>query len=172
MRKSNRDSETKKMTDNLKAKKKTMVLGIGNIIMGDEGFGLHVIRRLKEIGMPENIILEEGGVGGFNLLNDLRGIEKLVVVDIMMLPSPPGELKVFEPGNPPTEPGKAIVSFHQVGVLELVNIWGMMGNEEPEVTFVVTRPQTIDWSTELTQPLKVAVEKAANMIKNLCIDFN
>jgi len=72
------------MTDKLKAGKKTMVLGIGNIIMGDEGFGLHVIRRLKEIGMPENIILEEGGVGGFELLNGLQGIEKLVVVDIMI----------------------------------------------------------------------------------------
>ena len=149
-----------------------MVLGIGNIIMGDEGFGLHVIRRLKEIGMPENIILEEGGVGGFDLLNDLQGIDKLVVVDIMMLPLPPGELKVFEPGNPPVEHGKAIVSFHQVGVLELVNIWQMMGNEEPEVTFVVTRPQTIDWGTELSQALKPAVEKAAYMIKNLCADYN
>jgi hydrogenase maturation protease len=52
------------MTDNLKAKKKTMVLGIGNIIMGDEGFGLHVIRRLKEIGMPENIIWKRAGSRG------------------------------------------------------------------------------------------------------------
>lgn len=160
------------MTDKLKAEKKTMVLGIGNIIMGDEGFGLHVIRRLKEIGMPENIILEEGGVGGFDLLGVLQGIEKLVVVDIMMLPLPPGEIKVFEPGNPPKEPGKAIVSFHQIGVLELVNMWSMMGNEEPEVTFVVTCPQTIDWGTELSQALKPAVEKAADTIKNLCADYN
>ena len=149
-----------------------MVLGIGNIIMGDEGFGLHVIRRLKEIGVPENIILEEGGVGGFDLLGVLQGIEKLVVVDIMMLPLPPGEIKVFEPGNPPKEPGKAIVSFHQIGVLELVNMWSMMGNEEPEVTFVVTCPQTIDWGTELSQALKPAVEKAADTIKNLCADYN
>ena len=160
------------MTDKLKAGKNTMVLGIGNIIMGDEGFGLHVIRRLKEIGMPDNIILEEGGVGGFELLGSLQGIEKLVVVDIMMLPLPPGELKVFEPGNPPSEPGKAIVSFHQIGVLELINMWQMIGNKEPEVTFVVTRPQTIDWGTELSQPLKPAVEKAAAMIKNLCADYN
>lgn len=160
------------MTDKLKAEKKTMVLGIGNIIMGDEGFGLHVIRRLKEIGMPESIVLEEGGVGGFNLLNDLQGIDRLVVVDIMMLPLPPGEIKVFEPGNPPKEPGKAIVSFHQIGVLELVNMWSMMGNEEPEVTFVVTCPQTIDWGTELSQALKPAVEKAADTIKNLCADYN
>jgi hydrogenase maturation protease len=160
------------MTDKLKAEKKTMVLGIGNIIMGDEGFGLHVIRRLKEIGVPENIILEEGGVGGFDLLGVLQGIEKLVVVDIMMLPLPPGEIKVFEPGNPPKEPGKAIVSFHQIGVLELVNMWSMMGNEEPEVTFVVTCPQTIDWGTELSQALKPAVEKAADTIKNLCADYN
>jgi hydrogenase maturation protease len=160
------------MNDNLKAEKKTMVLGIGNIIMGDEGFGLHVIRRLKEIGMPDNIILEEGGVGGFELLGSLQGIEKLVVVDIMMLPLPPGELKVFEPGDLPTEPGKAIVSFHQIGVLELVNIWGMMGNKEPEVTFIVTCPHNIDWGTELSEPLKPAVEKAANMIKNLCADYN
>ncbi len=149
-----------------------MVLGIGNIVMGDEGFGLHVIRRLKEIGMPEDIILEEGGVGGFNLLNDLEGVDRLIVVDIMMIPLPPGELKVFEPGNPPREPGKAIVSFHQVGVLELINMWMMMGNTEPEVTFVVTRPQTINWGTELSAELKPAVDKAAAMIKDLCVNYN
>ncbi len=105
-------------------------------------------------------------------MNDLTGVKRLVVVDIMMLPLPPGEIKIFEPGNPPTEPGKAIVSFHQVGVLELINMLKLIGNEEPEVTFVVTRPQTIDWSTEVSQPLKPAVEKAADMIKILCADFN
>ncbi|MBL7209032.1 MAG: hydrogenase maturation protease, partial [Dehalococcoidia bacterium] len=58
----------------------TMVLGVGNLLLGDEGFGVHVVRRLKERKLPGHVRVEEGGVGGFNLLGYLDGVKRLLVV--------------------------------------------------------------------------------------------
>lgn len=147
----------------------TLVLGLGNLLLGDEGFGVHVVRRLREVELPRNVRLVEGGVGGFNLLGHLDGVERLLVVDVMMMESPPGKLHLLT--QEPEEPGKRIVSFHQVGVLELVKVWRLLGYE-PEVTFLVTRPKSMEWSTELSPPLQSAIDTASELIQHLCADFS
>jgi hydrogenase maturation protease len=157
------------MTENIR-NGTTLVLGLGNILMGDEGFGIHVVRQLKEVKLPSYVRVQEGGVGGFNLLGHLEGVEHLVVVDVMMLPSPPGKLQVITPGPELSEPGKIILSFHQVGVLDLVQMWGLIGYE-PETIFLVTRPQKMEWGTELSPPLQLAVGKATEMLQELCTNF-
>jgi hydrogenase maturation protease len=146
-------------------------MGLGNILLGDEGFGVHVARRLKEIELPDNVRVEEGGVGGFDLLGHLEGVTRLIVVDVMILPSPPGELKLLEPGPEVSEPGKVMLSFHQVGVLDLIQMWGLVG-KEPEVKFVVTRPQSMDWGTQLSPPLEQAADKAVTIVRQLCANFS
>ena len=80
--------------------------------MGDDGFGARVAQRLQEMTLPENIKVEEGGTGGFNLLGSLEGVKRVVVIDIMMADVPPGEVMLFKPGPDFGEPGKNIISFH------------------------------------------------------------
>lgn len=149
----------------------TMVLGLGNILMGDEGFGVRVVRRLKEAALPNHVRIEEGGVGGFNLLGLLEGVERLIVVDVMILPLPPGELKLLEPGPDLAEPGKVILSFHQVGVLDLLQMWGLIG-KEPEVKFLVTQPQSMELGDGLSPPVQAAADKAVGVIHELCTNFS
>ncbi len=149
--------------------KKTLVLGIGNIIMGDEGFGIQVVRRLGGANLPPSVRLEEGGVGGFNLLGSLEGMSRVIVVDVMMTDLPPGEIRLFRPGPGFGEPGKTIVSFHQVGALELVQMWGLLG-EAPEVYYLVTRPERIAWGTELSPPVEAAAAKAARLLREISAD--
>jgi hydrogenase maturation protease len=134
---------------------KTLILGVGNLIMGDDGFGAQVARRLQETVFPENVKVEEGGTGGFNLLGSLESVQRVIVVDIMMADIPPGEVILFKPGPGFGEPGKRIISFHQVGVLELVQMWGLLGYQ-PEVYFLVTRPEKIEWGTELSPKVQLA----------------
>ena len=142
----------------------TMVLGLGNLLLGDEGFGIHVIRRLKEAALPQHVSVVEGGVGGFNLLGHLEGVRRLLVVDVMMMESPPGEIHLLK--QKPEEPGKTVLSFHQVGVLELIKMWRLLGFE-PEITFVVTRPERMEWSTELSPRLQSAIDEASELIQRL-----
>ena len=147
----------------------TLILGVGNVIMGDEGFGVHVARRLKEFELPDNVRVEEGGVGGFNLLGSLEGVQRLIAVDIMMIDLLPGEVCLFKPGPDFGEPGKRIISFHQVGVLELVQMWGLLGHE-PEVFFMVTPPQKMEWGTEMSPPVAAAANQAVTMLKELAMN--
>lgn len=157
------------MTDSV-GNRSMMVLGLGNRLMGDEGFGIHVVHRLKKVDLPSYVRVEEGGVGGFNLLGCLEGVKRLLVVDVMMMDAPPGELRLLKPDQKPSEPGKQILSFHQVGILELVPMWHLLGYE-PEIMFLVTRPEKIEWSTELSPPLQSAADQATRMIQHLCTEF-
>jgi hydrogenase maturation protease len=153
------------------AKDTTLVMGLGNILLGDEGFGVRVAHRLKQIDLPDNVRVEEGGVGGFDLLQHLEGVKRLIVVDVMILDSPPGELRILEPGPEVSEPGKVMLSFHQVGVLDLIQMWGLI-NPQPEIKFLVTRPQCMDWAAGLTPPLEQAVDRAVDIVRELCDNFN
>lgn len=157
------------MNDGYVEPQTTLILGVGNIIMADEGFGVRVVQRLKKIYLSDNIRIEEGGVGGFNLLGSLEGIKRLIVVDVMMTDIKPGEVCLFRPGPDLAEPGKRIISFHQVGVLELVQMWSLLGYE-PEVFFLVTRPEKLEWGTELSAPVQSATTKAVSLLKKLCHD--
>lgn len=147
----------------------TLILGVGNVIMGDEGFGIHVVRGLKNVVLPTGVRIEEGGVGGFNLLGSLEGVKRVIVVDVMMADISPGEILCFRPGPDFSEPGKSIISFHQIGVPELVQMWGLLGYET-EIFFLVTRPEKLEWSTELSPTVRLAADKAIRFLKELCDD--
>jgi hydrogenase maturation protease len=147
----------------------TLILGVGNIIMADEGFGIHVAHHLKKMQLPDNVIVEEGGVGGFNLLGSLEGVKRLIVLDVMTTGVPAGEIHFFKPDPSFGEPGKSIISFHQVGVLELIQMWGLLGYK-PEIYFLVTRPVVLKWSTELSPLVQVAALKATQSIREMFVD--
>ncbi|MFA5316175.1 MAG: hydrogenase maturation protease [Dehalococcoidales bacterium] len=157
------------MTDTNTGTGKILVMGLGNVILGDEGFGVHVARRLKEVDLPENVAVREGGVGGFDLLGYLDGIRQLLVVDVMMMmDAPPGEIFFFRPGPELSEPGKTILSFHQVGVLDLIKMWGLLGFE-PDTYFLVTCPEKMEWGMKLSPSLETAAERAVALIRELCV---
>ena len=147
----------------------TLILGIGNIVLGDEGFGVHVVRQLKEKKHPANVRIEEGGVGGFNLLASLEGINRLIAIDVMMTDIGPGDVLLFKPGPDFCEPSKNIISFHQVGVLELVKMWELL-DHKLEVYFLVTRPEKLAWGMELSPPVQSAAEKAVRLLCKLLQD--
>jgi len=145
-----------------------LVLGLGNVLMGDEGFGVHVAHRLQMCELPHCVRVVEGGVGGFNLLGCLEGVKRLIIVDVMMHESPPGQLVLLKPGTKLDESGKRLMSFHQIGVLELLKMWSLIG-DEPEIYLLVTRPESLEWSTELSPALQAACTEAVEIIKDLCI---
>ena len=144
-----------------------MVLGLGNEILSDEGFGVHVVRALKDVPLPEGVVLLEGGVGGFNLLGSIDGVDHLLVVDVMLLEAPPGELHFIPDGSQVREPGKQLLSFHHVGILELRDMWRLLGHE-PRISFLVTPPEVLEWGTELSAPLERARDAAVRLIPEFC----
>jgi hydrogenase maturation protease len=76
---------------------KTIVLGVGNPILQDDGVGLHVIEALRNQVKSPNVTVETASTGGMNLLDMIRGYEKVILIDaVKRQDSPPGEVKRFE----------------------------------------------------------------------------
>ncbi|TFG46646.1 MAG: hydrogenase maturation protease [Dehalococcoidia bacterium] len=147
------------MSQSIDASKTVLILGIGNVAMGDEGFGVHVVRQLKNFIFPDNVSIQEGAVAGFDLLGSLTDVDILIIVDVMITDLEPGEIAFMDLDNRFNAANKTNFSFHQVGIVELLQISGLI-SKTPQVHFLVTKPEKLEWSFELSSNVQKAAEKA------------
>jgi hydrogenase maturation protease len=94
-------------------------MGVGNVLMGDEGVGVHAVRALERHAWPAHITLLDGGTGGFHLLSHVGGCDVLVMIDATLDGRPPGTVSVIEPRYASDFP-KAL-SAHDIGLKDLVD---------------------------------------------------
>lgn len=148
---------------------KVVVLGVGNILLKDEGIGVHVVRVLQEM-MPEqrpDLEIIDGGTApdAFLLLN---GVYKLVIVDAVRAGGTPGAVYRFHPDDIRSL-NSISLSVHQVGVLNSLQMMALAGSSPEEVVIIGVEPAEIDWGLELSpglsqrmpQVLKVVVDEIA-----------
>ncbi|MDP6627572.1 MAG: hydrogenase maturation protease [Methanopyri archaeon] len=77
---------------------RTLVIGVGNPLVGDDGVGIHVVRRLQELGLGKHVELEEAATGGLTLVEMFLGFEKVVIVDAIASEAlPPGDVMLLTP---------------------------------------------------------------------------
>lgn len=108
---------------------RTLVLGIGNILLHDDGAGVWIAEKLRrEFRFPESVAIIEGGTLGLDLLPRLDGVERLLIVDVVRHGRAPGELVRLEGREVPAMLGQKI-SPHQVGVQDLLAAAQLMGLE-------------------------------------------
>jgi hydrogenase maturation protease len=100
-----------------------VIIGIGNILFGDDGVGVHVLNRLRSEKLPENVELVEGGVGGLSLLNYVRGIDCCIFIDAVSGPKP-GRIHRFTEEDLDTKVKIMLhpSSLHDVGIAEAIKI--------------------------------------------------
>lgn len=130
-----------------KSKAGILVLGIGNLLMGDEGLGVHYARRMEEEALPEGVTVLDGGTAGFNLMEALETHEHVIMVDATLDGRPAGSIREVQPRFSSDFP-KAL-STHDIGLKDLV-----------EGLFLLGRPPAIDLmavSIETVQPLHVGL---------------
>ena len=137
------------------------MLGVGNLLLQDEGVGVHVIRALKE-GLPSGngeLVLVDGGTCPdiSDLLPD--GIEKLIVVDAV-----PGTVYRFTPGDI-VFGRERISSLHQLGLAESLTMMASTGPNPTEVVLIGVEPKQIAWGLEMSPELQEIVPKIIEVIK-------
>lgn len=141
-----------------------MILGIGNLLFTDEGFGIRVISRLLETcEFPDNVSVEDGGVLGVNLLGVMAGADRLIVVDAIRNRGKPGDRYRLE-GDAIPERIRAKNSLHQVDFLEALTLMRAL-EKVPETVIVGVEPQDIETlSTELTPVVERQIEPVMEMV--------
>lgn len=142
-------SETDKQTKRIRV----AVVGVGNILLQDEGIGIHVIRALREtIGDRDDVELIDGGTSPDALLG-LETVPRLILVDAARRGGPPGSIYRFHPSDISVE-SDSIMSLHQMGLLDSLKMMRLSGNQPDEIIIIGVEPKQIDWGLELSPELK------------------
>lgn len=102
-----------------------LVLGIGNVLMGDEGVGVHAIEYLQRESWPADVELIDGGTGGFHLLDYLSAKEPLVMIDATFDGKPVGTVTTLRPKYARDFP--RALSAHDIGLRDLVEAAQLTG---------------------------------------------
>jgi hydrogenase maturation protease len=141
---------------------KTLVLGLGNIIMGDEGVGVHVVRALEKQQLPSNVETLDGGTGGFVLLEPLQSAGHIILIDATDDGNQPGTVTRtvprFSADYPPT------LTAHDIGVKDLLDAFYMQGGEREVVLYAITINPKQSISLDLSPALAKAAEEAVRRI--------
>ena len=144
-----------------KRSKKILIMGVGNLLLKDEGFGIHLVREFEKLELPQNVEVMDGGVLGPNLLFYIKDLEKLIVVDIINADEKPGTIFRIKPEQIRNKSQKSFLSFHQIGLLETLNMAEILGGKFETIIFAI-QPKSIEMGMELSEELK---EKIPEMIK-------
>jgi len=132
-----------------------LVLGIGNILMGDEGVGVHAVRRLADQGVPDDVRVVDGGTGGFHLLSCFQDYDQLVLVDAAADGQAPGTVATLEPVYASDYPRS--LTAHDIGLKDVVEAAALLGPLPKTylVTVSVLEPRGL--SLMLSPPVEAAL---------------
>ncbi|NJC88488.1 MAG: HyaD/HybD family hydrogenase maturation endopeptidase, partial [Desulfuromonas sp.] len=135
-----------------------LVLGLGNTIMTDDGFGVRAVEALSSrYRFPEEVHLLDGGTLGLDLLPRLEGVERLLIIDALEMHAAPGTVFRLEGEEVPRAfAGK--LSVHQMGVQDLLAVSELMGHLPRELVVWGAQPESIEMGTELTPAVTAALE--------------
>ena len=143
-------------------KKELLVLGIGNLLMGDEGVGIHVVNHLNENCDLGEIDILDGGTGGFHLLEYFQNYERVILVDATMNGQAPGTLTIIKPKYSSDYP--QTLTAHDIGLKDLLDALYLL-NKQPEIIlFAVSISNLEGLKLELSEKLQPSVKKVAEAI--------
>jgi hydrogenase maturation protease len=141
----------------LAPKAKTVVVGIGNLIRTDDGFGLHALDRLRrDARVPRGVTLIDGGTHGLELLSYISDSTHLLLLDAIDVGEPAGTVVRMVNEELRGLPGAA--SVHQVGLADLLATLPLVSTTRREIVLLGVTPLSTDWGTELTAPVAAALE--------------
>lgn len=142
-----------------------VVLGVGNVLLTDEGVGVRVVEYIeKNYRLGPNVRCVDGGTGGLGLLGAVEGAGLLIIADAVRADRPPGAVIEFTPGDVGGKgPAKTLGSAHQVGLGELLAVMRFEGREPEAVEVVGVVPGSIEPGTDLTAEAEAGVPEAARL---------
>lgn len=143
-----------------------LVLGFGNVLLGDDGAGVHLIERLRLEPALSAHEFVDGGTMSFNLLSYIEATASLLVVDAAELNRPPGTIALYEDA--------AMDAFlksvrrrtvHEVGLIDLLDMARMQDSLPKRRALLCIQPEFVGWSETLSPPVAAAMDSAADQAR-------
>lgn len=144
--------------------KRILVLGVGNLLLSDEGVGVHVAQRMMTMAMPPEVQVVEGGTDGFGLVNVITEADRMILIDAVRGGGQPGSIYRFEIEDCPPYPDIFKTSVHQISILEVINLSSLIGST-PRTTIIGIEPACMEMGMELSPVVAAKVPRVIQMIK-------
>ena len=147
---------------------KLLVLGVGNILLRDDGVGVWAVQELMKEDWPENVEFADGGTATQDMFHILEGYDAVLVLDVVHSKKEPGTITLFREEEL-VQNEKQRLSLHDIDLLDSLEMADMLG-KRPKVLVLGMEPLTYnDWLMELTEPCQAAlprfVEEARGLIR-------
>jgi len=148
---------------------RVLIAGIGNIFLGDDGFGVEVIRRLATLELPEGVKVSDFGIRGFDLAYALQdGYQTTILVDAYPHGQSPGTVSLVEPdlGNLDSQP-PAMVDAHAMNPINVLRMATAMNGKLGKILLVGCEPQTFgpeEGQLGLSECVEASINEAVDMV--------
>ena len=153
------------------SKNKIIVLGIGNLLLSDEGVGVKIVQNLKaQYEFPENVELVDGGTGGFSLLPYIESAKKLLLIDTISGGNPPGTIYKFKGKDIPHQIIEKI-SIHEISFSDILSLAKLRDNHPEELVIIGIEPESLEMKMELSETIKNKFETLLNEILSQLEDW-
>ena len=147
-----------------------LVAGIGNIFLGDDGFGVEVIRHIDTTSLPDCVTVADFGIRGVHLAYELLdGYDALVLIDAMQLDDRPGTVAIFEPDVESVD--ATGVDAHSMSPAVVLGLLAGLGGHVPLVIVVGCQPLTVEEGIGLSEPVTSALAPAAETVRRVITDI-
>ncbi len=144
---------------------KILMLGIGNILWADEGFGVRALERFHaRYRTAANVSLLDGGTQGLYLVQFVQEADYLLVFDAIDYGLTPGALKIVQGDEVPKFTGAKKMSLHQTGFQEVLSAADLLGSYPEKLVLVGCQPLDLEnWGGPLTEPVRGQLDQVAEI---------
>lgn len=144
-----------------------LIFGAGNLLLSDEGFGVHAIRYLADqYRFDDEVELYDGGTLGFMASHKLEEARQVFMIDVVTTPGEPGQLYRFEKDDFILRRIPVKMSPHQLGIQEMLLLSELRGRCPDKVTLLGVVPGSLEAGVELTPPLAARLPELAGLLQN------
>ncbi len=141
---------------------RVLVLGIGNILWADEGFGVRAVEEFhRRYRVPDHVTVLDGGTQGLYLVNFLQEHDRLLVFDAIDYGLEPGTMKIVRDDEVPKFTGAKKMSLHQTGFQEVLSAADLLAAYPETLALIGCQPLDLeDWGGPLTEPVRATLDRA------------
>ncbi len=144
---------------------KPLVLGIGNLLMGDEGIGVLAARRLECDALPGRPEVVDGGTGGFHLLSYFADYDPVILIDATLDGHPPGTVRLIEPRYPSDFP--RTLTAHDIGLRDLIESAALLGHLPKIFLVTISIAGLQPVGTSVSGRVLAALEEVGEIVEDL-----
>ena len=149
---------------------KISVVGIGNLLMQDDGVGIHAVNHLSKMDLPEGVNLVDGGTHSYDLVEFFCDSNIIIIIDAMQAGGEPGTIYRAPLEELGLKPDENCISLHQMHFLDAMQMVNLLGYHPCTIVFGV-EPAVIDFSLELSPEIAEKLPRLVELVHNEIIEL-